>query len=308
MKKLKDTVIGYQQGSLDKPSFIREMYDEHHAKLYDYAGYLEKTNIKKIEIEANRVVMTSRDRGVKIICSPGDFRIAPIETLNFRDYEKDDSSLIERLVSDGDTVFDVGANFGWYSINLALAFRNAKVLCFEPIPRTFKSLLDNIEINPVANVHPYNFGLSKEVGEFTFFYYPEGSGNASAANLTGRTDVESVVCKVRTLDDFVEETGERIDFMKCDVEGAELFVFQGGVKTIARDKPIVFSEILRKWSAKFGYNPNEIFSFFRRLGYSAYVSKNSLLEEFVEMTEETVETNFFFLHQEKHSSLIRRFS
>ena len=67
-----------------------------------------------------------------------------------------------------------------------------------------------------------------------------------------------------------EEIG--VDFLKCDVEGAELKVFQGGLATITSDKPIVFSEILRKWSRKLGYNPNEIFSFFYDLQYRAFTA------------------------------------
>lgn len=71
--------------------------------------------------------------------------------------------------------------------------------------------------------------------------------------------METVQCKLRTLDDYTAETKIRVDFIKCDVEGAELLVFKGAIDTIARDKPVIFSEILRKWSAKFNYNPNEIF-------------------------------------------------
>jgi FkbM family methyltransferase len=82
--------------------------------------------------------------------------------------------------------------------------------------------------------------FSSKAGESSFYYYLEGSGNASSANLTGRTDVKCVQCKVRTLDDYNAGNGARVDFVKCDVEGAELLVFQGGIETIKRDKPIVF--------------------------------------------------------------------
>ena len=75
-----------------------------------------------------------------------------------------------------------------------------------------------------------NFGFSNSSGEFTFYYYPEGSGNASSANLTGRDDIEEFQCKARTLDDYTAETHARVDFIKCDVEGAELLVFQAGLR------------------------------------------------------------------------------
>ncbi|MFA6312425.1 MAG: FkbM family methyltransferase [Sterolibacterium sp.] len=308
MNSINETLVKFKQGTIDKPTFIRNMYEEHHAALFDYAEYLPKTNVKKIEIEDGRVIMTSRDRGIRIACAPGDFRIAPIETLNFFDYEKDDSAMMENLIADGDNVFDVGANIGWYSINIAVSRRATKVYCFEPIPKTYAHLEDNLALNPVQNVAAHNFGFSNQAGEFSFYYYPEGSGNASAANVTGRTDVQTVQCKVRTLDDYAAETGIRVDFIKCDVEGAELLVFQGGIKTITRDKPVVFSEILRKWSAKFNYSPNSIFDLFSNLGYRSFTANSQGMAAFDQMDEQTVETNFFFLHTEKHRKLIQRYS
>lgn len=307
MNSINETLAKYMDGVIDKSTFIKRMYADHHAALFEYAEYISQTNVKKIEIEDGRVVITSRDRGIRIACTPGDFRIAPIEMLNFLDYEKYESAMMENLVSDGDNYFDIGANIGWYSINIAAARRATNVYCFEPIPKTYGYLQKNIEINSIPNVQAHNFGFSSHAGEFQFFYYPEGSGNASSENVTGRTDVETVQCEVRTLDDYTSETGVRVDFIKCDVEGAELLVFQGGIKTIIRDKPIIFSEILRKWSAKFNYNPNDIFELFRQQGYRAFTVNENYLIEFVVMDESTVETNFFFLHSEKHIDAIRRY-
>jgi FkbM family methyltransferase len=295
MNTIKKTLAKYTNGMVDKPIYIKSMYEEHHAVLFDYADYLFQTNIKKIEIEDNTVIMTSRDKGIRMHCVHGDFRIAPIETLNFFDYEKQESDMMENLVADGDNFFDIGANIGWYSINIAVSRRATKVFCFEPIPKTFKQLQKNLSLNSAPNVQAYNFGFSDQVGEFPFYYYPEGSVNASSANLTGRTDVETVSCKVSTLDEYIAETNVRVDFIKCDVEGAELLVFKGGLKTI------VFSEILRKWSAKFNYNPNEIFDLFHAQGYRSFIVKGKHLSEFYCMDDSTVETNFFFLHAEKHA-------
>jgi FkbM family methyltransferase len=308
MESIIETQIKFKSGELDKPTYIKNMYEMHHAKLYEYSEYIANTNVKKIEIEDNSVIVTSRDRGIKIACSQGDFRIAPIETLNFFDYEKSESMMMENLVSDGDTFFDIGANIGWYSLNIAASRRETKVYCFEPIPKTFNALNKNININGILNIVSHNFGFSSQAGAFPFYYYPEGSGNASSSNLTGREDVQCVQCKVRTLDDYTAETGAQVDFIKCDVEGAELLVFEGGIKTIMKDKPIVFSEILRKWSAKFNYNPNKIFELFKAQSYKAFTVKNNILIEFFEMNESTVETNFFFLHSEKHLNIIKRFS
>jgi FkbM family methyltransferase len=308
MKSISQTVAKLNSGQINKPDFIKLMFEDHHAGLFDYASYLKKTNIRKIEIEDDTVIMTSRDRGIRIACSIDDYRIAPIETLNFYDYEKDESQIMESLIGLEDNFFDIGGNIGWYSLNIGIARRAAKIFCFEPIPKTFLYLNKNIQLNSAKNITAHNFGFSNQEGEFTFYYYPEGSGNASSANLTGRDDIEKVQCTVRTLDDYTAETGLHVDFIKCDVEGAELMVFQGGERTIRRDLPIVFSEILRKWSAKFNYNPNEIFKLFRKIGYKAFTVKNASLIKFEYMDDSTIETNFFFLHSEKHDHLVRRHS
>src|SRR5471032_2482341 len=237
MIPIEHTLAQFQQGAIDKPTFIKTMYEAHHAALFDYAAYIGQTNVRKIEIEDGKVIMTSRDRGIRIACTPGDYRVAPMETLNFFDYEKEESAMMEQLVADGDNFLDIGANIGWYSINLASSRRAATVYAFEPVPVTYAKLQENLALNASSNIKAHNFGLSEQAGEFTFYYPPEGSGNASAVNLTGRGDVRTAQCEVRTLDGFTAATGTRVDFIKCDVEGAELLVFKGGLRTIARDQP-----------------------------------------------------------------------
>ena len=78
-------------------------------------------------------------------------------------------------------------------------------------------------------------------------------------------------------------------------------------KTIKKYKPIVFSEILRKWTEKFDYKPSDIFSFFKQLDYVAFITSNDKLLKFGEMNSKTMESNFFFLHLEKHKTILNRF-
>lgn len=303
-KKIEQKRLDYFLGNIAKPEFIKMMYDDWHENLFEYAASLHQTNCKSIEIIDGEVIMTTRDRGLRFAAVERDRRIAPIAMLNFYDYEKEETRMIENLVGKSCCVLDVGANIGWYSITLATARRDAKVFAFEPIPRTYETLKKNIDLNKLTNIQANNIGFSDKPGTFPFYYYPEGSGNASLSNLTGREDVESIECKLSTIDDFVRKQNIQVDFIKCDVEGAELMVFRGGVTTIERDKPIVFSEILRKWSAEFNYNPNEIFELFYVLGYKAFTVDGEKLKNFIKMDEATVETNFFFLHKEKHNHYI----
>ena len=140
MDKLKKEFVEWK---ITKPDYIHQMYLEH-KKLFVYSEFIKNTDIKKIEIEDGRVIITSRDLEIKLICEENDERIAPIEILNFDYYEKDESQMMYDLIEDGFTIFDIGANIGWYSIGITKAKNNIKIFAFEPILKTYKNLLANI--------------------------------------------------------------------------------------------------------------------------------------------------------------------
>lgn len=297
----------YQTGVLAKAQYIDEMHVLHHA-LFEYADFMTATDMARIEITDHQVVMVSRASGVKIICDRFNKRLAPLEILNFGAYEKIDSDMILRLIKPGDIVLDVGANIGWYALNIARLTSAAQVLAFEPVPTTFAALQANIQLNQVTNITALNLGFSDHAGEAVFYFPPGGSDNASAANLSEREDVQTARCQMTTVDEFAAARQLSINFIKCDVEGAELLVFQGAVETLRRSRPIIFTEMLRKWSAKFNYHPNDIIKLLSELGYRCFTAKGARLMEFLKMDDTTLETNFFFLHVDQHAAEISQWS
>jgi FkbM family methyltransferase len=304
--KLDELKSRYYNGIMEKQSYIKEMHQKHQT-LFEYAKFIHGTDIKSIAISDNIVIMTSRSMDLKIICDPIDERIAPIEILNFNNYEKTDLEMVFKLIKDDMTIFDIGANIGWYTINICKKYPHAHIYAFEPIPKTFDYLNKNVSLNEISNVSLLNFGFSDKEGKIEFYYYPEGSGNASLSNVSESKNVEIVISHVRKLDAFIKENKLHLDFIKCDVEGAELFVFKGGITAIERDRPIVFTELLRKWSAKFNYHPNELINLLKNLGYRCFTAKEGKLIEFFSITEETRENSFFFLHTINHKDLIDKY-
>jgi FkbM family methyltransferase len=302
---LEEKKRAYASGKLTKPAFMDAMHASHEA-LFEYARLLPATAIEKIEVTDGLVVMTFRESGVRLICDPADKRVAPIEAFNFGAYEKAEVDLSRALIEPGASILDVGANVGFYSLTFARLIPDVRICAFEPIPSTFDYLRRHVALNGVANVRIFDFGFSDREGRTTFYFYPEGSGNASLANLSAGPSVREVVCPLRRLDDFVRSEGIAVDFLKCDVEGAELLVFRGGVETLRTHRPIVLTEMLRKWSARFGYHPNEIIELLAGLGYRCFTIAGDRLRELARMDESTVETNFFFLHGEKHATKIAR--
>jgi FkbM family methyltransferase len=293
----------YEEGAIPKKEYIDRMH-ERHSVLFEYADYLQcaNTGIQRIEISEGLVIITTNTNDIKIICDPHDKRIVPIEMLNFGPYEEDVYKIIGSLIDPDSVIFDIGANYGWYSLIFSKIFPDAHIFAFEPIPTTFNYLEKNISLNNCDGIRAFNHGLSNESGNINFYFYRELSGNASITNVSDREDVQIIPCQVKRLDEFVLENNVCPDFIKCDVEGAEFLVFQGGYETIKKYKPMIFTEMLRKWAVKFNYHPNQIISFLKDLGYRCFIPHNGQLKEFFKMDENTVETNFFFLHKEKHNS------
>jgi FkbM family methyltransferase len=305
MKNLMELKKKYSLGKIKKATYIRQMYDIH-SMLFEYAQFIKDTDVAEINLSDNSVIMTSRFSGARFYCVPNDRRVAPIEALNFGGYETEEFSIFLKLLQKDSVVFDIGANIGWYSVTIGKLCPQLQIYAFEPIKKTYEYLKKNITLNKPVNIKPYNFGFSDRKQRLTFYYYPEGSGNASSVNLTKADHAIKLQCDVKTIDDFVQKLQCRVDVIKCDVEGAELLVFQGGLKVLNRDKPVVFSEILRKWSAKFKYDPNEIITLFNNTGYQCFSIKNKVLKRFNAMDENTQESNFFFLHTIKHEKIINQ--
>lgn len=306
MKTRIQTKEEFKQGKLVKQEFINEMYLLHQV-LFDYVELLKKADIASIEIKEDAVYFTSKKAGVKLVCTVADKRAAPFEIMNFEEYEAGDAALMYKLIKDGDTIFDIGANIGWYSISLSKLFPASAIYSFEPLATTFNNLKRNVELNAADNIKVHNFGFSNRNDVLTFYSSPHTSVSNSAENITDDVDAIAVTCQVQPLDEFIATNSTGIDFIKCDVEGAELYVFEGAKQTLEKHKPVVFTEMLRKWSAKFGYHPNDIIQLFAALNYRCFYGKGENFFPISEITNETVSTNFFFLHVQKHKELIKQY-
>jgi FkbM family methyltransferase len=295
----------YESGALTKREYCREIW-KIHQRLFEYANFLCGTNVQAIEITEEGVVLRMRDPQLKLWSTPNEYGQVALGNLNFRQYEAEELSAVMRLGNSCRVFFDVGANVGLYSIALAQRFPDSKVIAFEPIPYTYSELKHNLELNHIENVTPYNMGLSDHPRNAPFYFDPTASGAASGAPLGSEFGVtETLVCPVDTLDNFVDRIGCSPDFIKCDVEGGEFQVFRGATSVLEHAKPMIFSEMLRKWSKRFGYHPNEIIAFLQQFGYQCFVLSEGMLRPFLRMTEQTMETNFFFLNTERHIETVR---
>ncbi|WP_301406255.1 FkbM family methyltransferase, partial [Enterococcus entomosocium] len=138
----------------------------------------------------------------------------------------------------GATVLDIGANKGIYSFWLSRAVgSNGRVLAFEPQPEMVKYIDAKRSLFRLGNVSIYNTALSTSSGTAALLRQRIGDGSASLQPDRVRDDSQEIRVEVRSLDDF--EEASNVAFIKCDVEGHEIKVFEGARRLLERDKPVV---------------------------------------------------------------------
>lgn len=293
----------YRSGEIDKHSYIRMMHSKHKT-LFDYADYMKDTDVQSILIENERIHLTTKQAGIKLYLDKTDSRFIPIEILNFGIFDPEERNLIFFLAKKSKVIFDIGANVGWYSLNFDKINTVEQIHSFEPIPYTYDYLIKHIAFNDCSKIVPNNIALTDAEGDVIFYWSETETGSSSMKNIQDRELAHQTKCKATTLDRYVEQNKVQLDMIKCDVEGSELFVFQGGIEVINRDKPFIFTEMLRKWSAKFGYHPNDIIGLLSSVGYRCFAYVDRELVEIHNVTELTQPTNYFFFHRDKHQDTI----
>ncbi|HEX8921082.1 MAG TPA: FkbM family methyltransferase, partial [Pyrinomonadaceae bacterium] len=208
--------------------------------------------------------------------------------------ELDEVSIMQRFVRQGDVAFDIGANIGLHSILLShLVGHEGKLHSFEPNPELVPALARTLR--DLGNAKLHTVALSDKDDESTLFVPPDDS-MASLTDWTRGTalredgEPRTVTCQQRQMDDLIKEgTLPRPDFIKCDVEGAELLVFKGGQRTLeSTDAPIILFEVNKDASEGFGYGVAGAKDFLAGLKAPRYeffkVQKGGELEHLQEVT------------------------
>ena len=141
-------------------------------------------------------------------------------------YEPFETELVQRLIKPGDTVLDIGANIGYYTLLFArLVGSSGKVFAFEPDPENFALLKRNVEINGYQNVTLVNAAVSRQSGELKLYLSSENKGDHRI--YASGEDRPSIEITAVALDDYFMSNPVKVNFIKMDVQGAEGQVMQG---------------------------------------------------------------------------------
>jgi FkbM family methyltransferase len=165
----------------------------------------------------------------------------------------------------GDIV-DVGANMGVTSILFAQLAPQARVFAIEPNRHTHLTLLGNIELNDVRNIHAHQLAISDRTGTIAFSSHPVSRGTASIATEVGPY---TETLSTNTLDDFVAARGiKRISLLKIDVEGFETLVLRGAKHCLRGIRPrVIYFEVYPSGARNAGFNPEEPAQILSDAGY-----------------------------------------
>jgi FkbM family methyltransferase len=208
-----------------------------------------------------------------------------------RHFHEPEMARIKSLVANGDVVADIGANVGVYTNELSLAVgAHGKVFSFEPVSNNYDILAALVVKAGLNNVSPYRVAIGSTLAEceivipemsgFTGYYWahiaqPQDGGRREVVRMT-------------TLDDLHrDQVFERLNFIKCDVEGGELDVIMGGLEIIRSQAPGWLIEVSKSRS-------KDVFEILHDLGYRAFVFDRRLIETREYRDREF--SNYFFIH------------
>ncbi len=174
--------------------------------------------------------------------------------------------------------FDIGANIGVQTLQLASYFNNAKVHSFEPTNFGYKKLKNNITLNPDLRKNIYinqNFLSNKKFLPNKIY----ASWNLKVKKNTHKKHQGSYKntsnASSLKLDDYIKKNKiKKIDFIKLDVDGHELEVLKSGYNFLRKKKvPIIF-EVAPYLYTEHGYTQNDLLRLFKSLKYNFYNINN----------------------------------
>lgn len=214
-------------------------------------------------------------------------------------HEEDLTKMILEYLKPGTIFFDIGAHFGYFTMLASyIVGEKGMVHSFEPTPNIYEVLIQNIKRK---NVITNNCAVFSEE---TIIRFNDYGLKYSAFNTFKKARLDesilknlnpiSVKVKTVTLDKYVKMKKCKPDFIKIDVENAELEVLQGAKDTIKEFHPIISIEV-----GDFDLNDkhsSECISLLNNYGYQAYEYRNSEIIKH-NIKNKYVYDNILFLYQ-----------
>ena len=186
------------------------------------------------------------------------------------EYERAVTDVISSVVAEGDVCLDIGANFGWYTMLLQHLCggldTGGEIHAFEPMPDIFTELKRNWKLaGEPENIHLNNLALGDEAKMIDIHRFTNLSSGFSSFSTDGKSEFQTFSVPMTTLNSYLNKENMRdVDFVKIDVEGAELMFLHGATKLFEqKTPPVIMAEMALGTTKGFGYLPNDLIVFMR---------------------------------------------
>lgn len=229
------------------------------------------------------------------------------EALLAGSFESSELAFVERFLRPGMTVLDLGAHHGLYSLLASKRVgRDGRVFAFEPSPRERRALRANLLLNYCRNVFVQGVALGAEEKEEDLFVV---QGHQTGCNSLRPPDALSATKPMRVqvvkLDNWLaKQKIDRVDFIKLDVEGAELETLKGAARLLERrPRPVILAEVQDVRTKPWGYWAREIIAHLACKDYEWFRLREIGYLEPLEISSANFDGNFVACPRESLAAL-----
>jgi len=239
--------------------------------------------------------------------------------LRWRKHEPETPYLAD-LLSGAPVCLHVGASDGRHSYVMTQVAPKATIYAIEPSEFSYQVLRVTVALHGIGDqVTPVHAAVGDKPGEMLLVTPRKKSGRMGRAYAyvadaapqgKARPDLEDVGSELQptpvvTLDGFCEERGiDKVDFIRMDIEGAELMALSGAQAILDRDRPSVLLEIHPAMLAeRFGGSAEAVVEVFANRGYRMFALNGDRLEERSTVVEDEPWKDYFFIHPTRAARL-----
>ena len=201
-------------------------------------------------------------------------RFSPIAFTKNEQYDKQTKQILKKVCKSNSICIDVGAHNGKILQLMMKTAPEAQHYAFEPIPELFQGLKKKFRKN--AKVYCVALSDKKETTSFNLVLTDFAYSGLKKRTYDKKEKDTSIFVETELLDAIIP-ANTKISLIKMDVEGAELLVMKGALKTIQQSQPILLFEFGKAGADAYQYNDTELFQFIQEIvGYRIFTLKDWL--------------------------------
>ncbi len=233
---LRNILVLFTGKGYDRSAWMNELHHKLSYRLHKMLPVLGITGIQQVPVPGmpgRFMYVRAEDGGVAH------------QLIMYREYEMYESQLVREYLKPGMTVYNIGANLGYYTL-LASEYvgANGSVYAFEPAPENFELLTRTVSENKLTNVELLPSAVGAAKGNATLSLSRTNSGDHQLRDVASRNHI---VVDVASIDVFISEGHAAPDAIIMDVQCSELDVLRGASRLLASDSPLLlFTEFWRK--------------------------------------------------------------